>query len=194
MQIIVNTFRWQNFIWFCSSLQRWPATPYTPLLLPCLSLSPLFPFLHSLQLALCQAAFLPAPNLLSLPRSVCAQHKCCQLFTHTEAHTHTHTPRTHQQLPWRLHNVAAAAVAVAVAVAARTANRAISQNFAPSATATSPQTCPKRRGVYKMRTGRDSCPIDSWPSWASEREGEAGSGRDWLAAGIECGLTGHICG
>lgn len=194
MQIIVNTFSlgwcWQNFIWF--STVAGSGVGAVTLLLP-LSYLPL-----SLLSFSCPLSYLPpAPhNALflhsrSMPRSVClvfrclplspsvcAQHKCCQLFTHTDAHTHL--AHTHRQLPWRLHNVAA-----------RTANRAISQNFAPSATATrppspllsmppaaTPQTCPKRRGVYKMRTDALHAPltVGQGVSGRGGREGEEGGG------------------
>lgn len=170
MQIIVNTFslgwRWQNFIWF--SAVAGSGVGAVTLLLP------LFYLPLSLLSFSCPLSYLPAPLIMPsfytlvlcraqsasssaafLSVSVCAQHKCCQLFTHTDAHTHL--AHTHRQLPWRLHNVAA-----------RTANRAISQNFAPSATATrppsmppaaTPQTCPKRRGVYKMRTDALHAPL-----------------------------------
>lgn len=204
MQIIVNTFslgwRWQNFIWFSTvagsgvgAVTLLLPLPYFPLSLlsfPWLSLTfhlPLImPSFYTPVLCRAQSA---SSSAACLSLSVCAQHKCCQLFTHTDAHTHL--AHTHRQLPWRLHNVAA-----------RTANRAISQNFAPSATATrppspslsmppaaTPQTCPKRRGVYKMRTDALHAPLTVGQGVSRRGEGEKERGRGRQPA-LSAGLPG----
>lgn len=206
-------WRWQNFIWFSAVAGSGGQRGVTvcsvslhllSLIFPSLSLSylPPLPF-HALflQLALCRAAFWPARSVClvfgCLPLSVCAQHKCCQLFTHTDAPRHTHllhTPtialafaqcRRANSEPRHITkfrtvcNCNAANVAVAVAVAVDAAS-SITANV------------PKKAWRVQNANGRASCPIDSWPRGAGRGRRREGGKRE--VAGIECRLTGHICG
>lgn len=206
MQIIVNTFslgwRWQNFIWFSAVAGSGVGT--VTLLLP-LSYLPL-----SLLSFSCPLFYLPpAPhNALflhsrSMPRSVCLVFRCLPLsvcvcpaqmlpiiYTHRRAHTpSTHTPTI--------------ALAFAQCRGANSEPRHITKfrtvcncnAAAVDAASSNTANVPKKAWRVQNANGRASCPIDSWPRGVREgqkRDREGGRVRE--VAGIECRLTGHICG
>lgn len=79
---------------YCSPSLTFPCLSYlSPAPSLTFHLALIMPSFYTLVLCRAQSA---SSSAACLSLSVCAQHKCCQLFTHTDAHTHlAHTPSTH---------------------------------------------------------------------------------------------------